>query len=256
MTIRAVTFDCWGTLITDRDMSRAMARRVKAVVDSSGGRLPPGEARNLVDRAWRAHHDAWVDGSQYGSEGMARFCANAVGAEGDVALSLCVQFEEAGLDGDVELLEGARESLAALRASGLSVALVCDTGFTPGRMVREMLARLGLAEHLQYLAFSNEVGVPKPHPAIFRTALEAVGAEPREAVHVGDLLRTDISGAKALGMKTVRITAVNDSGTAAGMPGGVARRLAPPEPETSEADEVISSHAELLGALRRLGAEI
>lgn len=256
MTVRAVTFDCWGTLIADHDMSRAMARRVDAVVAASGGRLPSAEARDLMDKAWRVHHDAWVDGTQFGSEGMARFCSESLGLADGAIAALCAEFEDASTDGDVDALPGAADTLGLLRSAGVRTALVCDTGFTPGRWVRRFLEAHGLLEGLEFLAFSDEVGVPKPHPRIFAAALEALEAEPHEAVHVGDLLRTDVAGARAVGMRTVRITAVNASGTAAGQAGGVARRLAPSEPELAEADAVVTSHAGLVGALRALGAPL
>jgi putative hydrolase of the HAD superfamily len=258
MLIRAVTFDCWGTLIADRDMSRSMARRAQAIADASGGHLSMDEARAVMDRAWQVHHDAWVGGAHYGSDGMARFCAEVLGAEDEsVVERLCVAFEEASVDGEVFALPGARDALVALREAGIRTALVCDTGFTPGRLVRRFLGEFGFLDHLEFLAFSNEVGVPKPDARIFRAALDAIDTRPEHAVHVGDLRRTDVAGAKAVGMRAIRITAVNDTGTVAGQPGGVAARLAPPrERELPEADVVIGSYDEFLDALRRLGAAV
>jgi putative hydrolase of the HAD superfamily len=52
-------------------------------------------------------------------------------------------------------------------------------------------------------AFSSEVGVRKPDPRIFLATLERVGADPAEAVFVGDRLVDDVTGARALGMRTV-----------------------------------------------------
>ena len=45
----------------------------------------------------------------------------------------------------------------------------------------------------------------KPDPAIFRRALELAGAEPAEAVHVGDSLDNDVEGARAAGIRAVLI---------------------------------------------------
>jgi putative hydrolase of the HAD superfamily len=52
--------------------------------------------------------------------------------------------------------------------------------------------------------FSSEVGTRKPHPAIFRRALGALGVQPENALFVGDRLYEDIRGAGELGMKTVQ----------------------------------------------------
>jgi putative hydrolase of the HAD superfamily len=52
-----------------------------------------------------------------------------------------------------------------------------------------------------------DVGYLKPHPYIFKAALECAGVEPHEAVFVGDDLHADILGAQRAGIKAVlRIT--------------------------------------------------
>jgi len=53
------------------------------------------------------------------------------------------------------------------------------------------------------LSISCEVGYLKPHPRIFQHALDALGVGPEETVMVGDSLRADVGGAKALGMTAV-----------------------------------------------------
>ena len=56
---------------------------------------------------------------------------------------------------------------------------------------------MGLAERLDVAVFSSEVGQRKPHPLIFRTALDALEASSREqALFVGDSLYADIAGAR------------------------------------------------------------
>ncbi len=80
----------------------------------------------------------------------------------------------------------------------MDLALICNTGRTPGSTARVILERLGLKKTLFPLAFfSNEVGgVAKPHPKIFRQALAALGGvQPQEAAHIGDDARTDVKGA-------------------------------------------------------------
>lgn len=69
-----------------------------------------------------------------------------------------------------------------------------------------ILARGGLHERLDTLAISHDVGVRKPRAELFAAALAALGVAPAEAIHVGDDLRTDVSGAAALGLRTVWIT--------------------------------------------------
>ena len=64
-----------------------------------------------------------------------------------------------------------------------------------------MLRRAGILERFDGWAFSDEVGAYKPDPVIFHHALREIGGvEPGRAAHIGDLRRTDIAGARAMGM--------------------------------------------------------
>src|SRR5450432_1802042 len=58
----------------------------------------------------------------------------------------------------------------------------------------------GLAPLFAVMTDSHRVGAEKPDPAIFRIALEAVGATPDSAIFVGDSLRRDGEGARRTGM--------------------------------------------------------
>ena len=93
--------------------------------------------------------------------------------------------------------------LDSLRGRGLKLALVSNA-FDPGWLLRRDLEQMGVAGRLDFAVFSSEVGLRKPHPEIFRRALEAVGAEAERALFVGDRLYEDIRGAGELGMTTVQ----------------------------------------------------
>ncbi|MGH2846875.1 MAG: HAD family hydrolase [Thermoleophilaceae bacterium] len=57
---------------------------------------------------------------------------------------------------------------------------------------------------------SAEVGAAKPDPAIFRHALEVVGVEAADAVHVGDSLENDVEGARGAGIRPVLVRREGD----------------------------------------------
>jgi FMN phosphatase YigB (HAD superfamily) len=52
---------------------------------------------------------------------------------------------------------------------------------------------------------STRVGHAKPDPAIFALALARAGASAGEVVHVGDMLSTDIAGARAAGIRAIHL---------------------------------------------------
>ena len=229
--IRAVTYDCWGTLLKDRDWEGAMDKRVGALrryVD-----LDPDDARALVDEAWSRHDEAWKQVETFGPGRMAAYCLEAKGIFDDATIAeLTREFEEASLDVGVVAVDGARTTLEALADANVRRGLVCDTGFTPGRVVRRLLEDAGLRDLLEVLCFSDEVGVPKPGNEIFAKALAELGARPPEAIHVGDLRRTDIAGARDLGMHAVRFRGVHDDHT-----------------EAPEAEIVLDRHEQILQVL-------
>jgi HAD superfamily hydrolase (TIGR01549 family) len=61
----------------------------------------------------------------------------------------------------------------------------------------------GLLEFVDALVVSEEAGVAKPDPAIFRIALDRLGCEPGEAVMVGDSWAADVIGARAIGIRPI-----------------------------------------------------
>ncbi len=232
-----VSFDCWSTLLAEQDWPWAHALRVMALQDAAreaGREVSREAAEGAFDAAWRRHMDVWQSGCVSGAREVAHWGLAELGLDDPhPALEHLVRrFEEASHTSHVVALDGARSLLASLSRAGIPCVLVCDTGLTPGRVVRRLLDRVGLLEHLQALAFSDEVGFPKPDARTFRAALDPLGVAPEAALHVGDLRRTDVAGARALGMQTVRITARHDD---AG-PG-------------DEADRVVGSHDELAALL-------
>jgi HAD superfamily hydrolase (TIGR01549 family) len=94
-----------------------------------------------------------------------------------------------------EIYEDAPPVLAKLRAQGLRLGLVSNTG----RNLDEFVAhhRLDVDAALGSGAF----GRTKPHPTIFRAVLERLEVEPAEAAMVGDSPVDDIEGARATGIE-------------------------------------------------------
>jgi len=164
----------------------------------------------LIDRSWALHLDEWRNGRAFGPEGAARWCLDELGlaATAPDLDELADAIATGSLAVGTAAVDGAAEALATLRRASIPTALICDTGFTPSRVVREALRLHHL--RLDHSFFSDEIGTPKPYPPIFLAALEATGADPAEAVHIGDLRRTDVAGARAAGMAAVRFAGVHD----------------------------------------------
>jgi len=101
------------------------------------------------------------------------------------------------------LMEDARELLHGL-AKDYRLGLICNTGTSPGSTLRHFLRKEGILTCFSYLLFSNEVGIAKPNPKVFEMVLRALEIkDPGQAVHIGDDPRSDINGAKQVGMKAI-----------------------------------------------------
>ena len=80
---------------------------------------------------------------------------------------------------------------------------VISNGF--GEVQYYKFAHSGLQPLFTHILISEEVGINKPQPEIFRIALERNGVRPEEAVMVGDSYNSDIAGAKAAGIDQIWI---------------------------------------------------
>ncbi|MEN8182487.1 MAG: HAD-IA family hydrolase [Myxococcota bacterium] len=229
----AVTFDCWNTLLYEDDWRTAHSLRVtalQAAAREAGAEVSGEDAQLAFDAAWERHMRIWGEGEATGAREVALWGLAELGlrAPHPALEHLIDRFERASHSSRVLALGGARAMLGALGRARIPCALVCDTGLTPGHVVRRHLDHQGLLNGLAVQVFSDEVGVPKPDPRAFRAALEPLGVPPERALHVGDLRRTDVAGARGLGMTSVRIRARHDDTS-----------------ELPEADHVVGSYGEL-----------
>jgi putative hydrolase of the HAD superfamily len=66
-----------------------------------------------------------------------------------------------------------------------------------------VLSALELADFFASVTLSTEVGAAKPHPEIFKAALAKQGCVPERVWHIGDSLKEDYEGAKAVGIQAI-----------------------------------------------------
>ena len=119
--------------------------------------------------------------------------------------------------------------LAGLRARGLKVGVLSNT-IWPRSVHERIFVRDGVADLIDGAVYTSEIPWTKPHPEAFRAALREIGTDdPRAAVFVGDRLYDDISGAGAVGMRTVLVphsaVPAEQVGPVTGTPDAVVQRL-------------------------------
>jgi FMN phosphatase YigB (HAD superfamily) len=232
MPIRAVTFDFWNTIAAEPAkgaMREARHAAVLAACESLGLEHGAERVGTTVEEVIRGREVSWAEGVHLSPAEGAERLADALELDAEARATVAEAFLGAGGGVELTLAPEIGATLERLSGDGLALGIVCDAGFTGGAILRAFLADQGLLENFSGWGFSDEVGTYKPAPEIFAAALEMLGGvDPGDAVHIGDLRRTDIAGARAFGMGTIRYRGLAD------------------DPESGpEADFVIDDHCEL-----------
>lgn len=199
MSIRAITFDFWGTLFRDANLEDRHLGRVDALVEIVGVTPEAADAAlqviykefarvHIYEQRTLDHHDG------------ARLALAELGISLDASQSaaLARRFAEAILIHPAYPIEGALEAVRAA-AARVPVGLICDSGISPGAALTVLLERNEFTPHFRVLTFSDEVGVSKPRPVMFERTAAALGVAPSEILHIGDLEPTDIVGIHGVG---------------------------------------------------------
>lgn len=234
----AITFDFWDTLVVADVPATRVQRRVAIaeVLNAHGHTVNHDDIDAAFNEAWRQFDLSWEKGEQFTGYHAAEMVLEVLGHTEDALLRTQVidAYLSAPQTMQLELTDNLESTLRTLKASGLQIGIVCDVGLTPSPVLRDYLEAHGVLSLFDYWSFSDEVGAYKPDAAIFEHALAGLGGVlPSRAAHIGDLRRTDIAGAKAMGMLSLRYRGVTDD-----------------DPDHGpEGDVVIDDHAQLPSAL-------
>jgi putative hydrolase of the HAD superfamily len=210
--LKAVAFDLWETLLTNsaelgREQERLRLERMEQVLAARG-------FRDVAHRLQEAHRSLWTRCQElYWSEDVDISCRRQIEHfleelgldphtfDGEAIDELEHAYAHAAVELPPVLVEGARETLDALRERGLRLGLISNTGRTPGYALRKILDNLGV--RVDVMVFSNEHGACKPQRSIFEELREGLGVAFEEMAFVGDNLYVDVHGAQRCGMRGI-----------------------------------------------------
>jgi putative hydrolase of the HAD superfamily len=100
----------------------------------------------------------------------------------------------------------APQVLSWLRDHGIRRGICSNAPFPP-EMMRRQVRSNGIADLVDAIVFSSEVGRRKPAREVYQAGLEAIGTKPERTLFAGDRVREDYEGPRALGMRAVVVTA-------------------------------------------------
>jgi putative hydrolase of the HAD superfamily len=98
-----------------------------------------------------------------------------------------------------ELYDDVSASLRELKARGFRLGLISNSH----RPLASFQSHFELEGLISVTVSSSDHGFMKPHPSIFRAALELMEVAPEEAAMVGDSRAHDVEGARAVGMRPI-----------------------------------------------------
>ena len=213
MTIKAITFDFWNTLVID-GATGLRDHRMEAwsgVLEGAGFSAERKRLGLAFESSWQKFQAAWKAGEQYRHVESVLDILDELGYDvpPDVHDALVATYDIPE-ETELRLTDGIAEALEVLKSAGLRLGIICDVGMTPSTALRRFLERHGVLSFFDHWSFSDDVGFYKPDRRIFEHALAGVDAAPDEAAHIGDLKRTDVAGALAMGMTALRYTGMFD----------------------------------------------
>jgi putative hydrolase of the HAD superfamily len=210
--VAAVLFDLGGTLWEYRP-NLTVEGVLTGVAPQAIALLPPEQAARLEPREVAvAVRRAYVELEQEAATGDTKPVPGELPVlRGLASLGLTVDAETARAilaalyvpeRRTTQLLAGVDDLLRTLARRNVRIGIVSNR-MHGGALLLDDLDYFGISHFFLSMIASCEVGQMKPHPALFRRALDELGVTAQEAVMVGDDLRADIGGAQQVGMRAI-----------------------------------------------------
>lgn len=148
---------------------------------------------------WNRYRKGFINRKELGFKRMWRVLLDYKIPDTDLSLAMNEKYLEV-LPLKEQLMPEAKSVLEDLKNKGYPLHIITN-GYKTGQIKKMRSSRIDA--YFQTIVTSESAGKPKPHPEIFRHALEKVKAVPEETLMIGDALEVDVLGAQKMGMGTV-----------------------------------------------------
>ena len=205
MSLQAVIFDLDDTLY---DFVTLHLRALESMADCGASRF--GLPKKLFLQAYREEDRKIKQEQPYAAAGHNRILIiqrmmerMGLPSLGEIPLTLYEAYWGVFIRHMVPR-DGAEELLKTLHDRDIRTCICTD--MTAHIQHRKLMA-LGLADCIDYMVSSEEAGVEKPNPAMFRMCLDKMKVQPEQCMMVGDSFERDICGAAGVGITPVWLNA-------------------------------------------------
>lgn len=211
-SVDGVLFDYGRTLVTfteyPADKLLAVLRHYRPRIEAALG-VPAPEAETIL-RDVLQPLEAYVSSEsedEVDYNDVYRDTWHAAGMKlPDDLLHEILDAEQQVWDRSVRLDPDTHQILDWLRAQNIKVGICSNAPFPPELMRRQMATK-GIAEMVDAITLSSEVGRRKPAPEMYRAALAAIRTSTERTLFVGDRVREDYEGPRSVGMRAIIVLA-------------------------------------------------
>ncbi len=216
MPIKGVTFDLWQTLLMDNrelGLARMQVRLdgARQALGEVGEEFSEDQIREAYRQCYRTCHDIRAEERDVTFREQIEIFIGHMDTglverlPENVIEQITIVYADSLFSYPPPPHPDATSVLNSVREKGYQIALISNTGMTPGVTFRAYLEQLGMLKYFDVLTFSDEVRLAKPAREIFLQTIDRLGVPMEEVVHVGDHLLNDVLGARQVGLKTIWI---------------------------------------------------
>ncbi len=209
MKLKVITIDFWNTIFDSSGGKERNALRYHTLVNEiahQGVSVTTKDFENALAASWEYFNDIWINQQRTPKpKDTIEFFWNYLSLPyTESSIDRVTQvFSDSVINYPPKLICNAGPVIREL-ARSYKLGIVSDTGFTPGVTLQKLLDQHDLLDCFTSFSFSDETGVSKPHPNAFMKVLSELEATPEQSLHIGDIEKTDIKGAKQLGMYAIK----------------------------------------------------
>lgn len=209
--IRVISLDCWDTVLRSAE-DREHSPRRRQVVRQWMHEWGLGIDDSLFDEYWKEcsqiFWSVWENRHiTVSTPERLEIFLKKTGAspDEDEIEALADSVEAVSLNPVPLLTRGFMEALNSVPTS-IRLAMISDTGWSSGATIRKLLAAQKVLNRFSCMVFSDEMGCSKPCSRMFQKVMDDLDVNPEQVLHIGDIERTDVEGARNMGMNSAIYT--------------------------------------------------
>ncbi|MFX1234664.1 MAG: HAD family hydrolase [Promethearchaeota archaeon] len=204
--IKAITFDLWNTLFENKSFSKIRLDFLENFLQKKNYDYNFKTIKDSYENSFKFldYKESGFDFHHIYIEERISSMVNKLKLQISDAEKKIIKknLEEAMLK-DPPLLKKSVKRTLEILSENYKIGLISNTGITPGYVIIDIFQKYDILRYFQVTIFSDEIGYYKPHSLLFEYALKKLQSKPEHAVHIGDLLHTDVKGAKSYGMRAI-----------------------------------------------------